>query len=353
LVFSLKSKMTRLFGSDLNIISLPLTVNSFHFHSTCKVELNFYIAIGGILLGSGLTLLLLPFSLAQNQTNAFKSPAIIAMLVVSITLLALFALFEHFIAPTPYIPFSLLRDPTIFGAFVLLAVVYISYFSWDGYYTSYLQVVFNLSISDAGYIGSIYSIGTVFWGIIVGVLIRSSGRFKWLACVALVCETIGGALIIVYRQPDTTMAAIVIPQIIIAFSGGTLYICGEMAGMAVASHSDVADILAVFSLAVLLGGAIGSAISGGIWTNTIPAQLLMLLPDDTRDQALRIYGNLDTQLSFPMGDPTRSAIIEAYGIAQRNMCIAGTAVLALGFVAVAMWRDIKVKDIRQVEGTVF
>ncbi len=57
-------------------------------------------------------------------------------------------------------------------------------------------------------------------------------------------------------------------------------------------------------------------------------------------------------MSYPMGSPTRDAINHAYGDAQKTMLIAATAVQAISFVAVFVWRDIKVKDFKQVKGLV-
>ena len=58
------------------------------------------------------------------------------------------------------------------------------------------------------------------------------------------------------------------------------------------------------------------------------------------------------QLSYPVGSATRIAIQDAYGEAQKMMIIAATAVLAIAVVCVCLWRDIKVKDFRQVTGNV-
>ena len=48
------------------------------------------------------------------------------------------------------------------------------------YFTSYLQVVYHLSISTAGYISSIYDVVAAVWMFPVGYLIRRSGKYKWL-----------------------------------------------------------------------------------------------------------------------------------------------------------------------------
>jgi hypothetical protein len=40
-----------------------------------------------------------------------------------------------------------------------------------------------------------------------------------------------------------------------------------------------------------------------------------------------IYDSLDVQLSYEVGSTTRLAIEEAYGIAQKRVLIAGTAIM--------------------------
>ncbi len=54
-----------------------------------------------------------------------------------------------------------------------------------------------------------------------------------------------------------------------------------------------------------------------------------------------------------MGSPTRSAINEAYGYAQKHMCIASTAIGVISIISVIVWRDIDVKKNKQVAGRVW
>ena len=158
---------------------------------------------------------------------------------------------------------------------------------------------------------------------------------------------------IYFRQPNTNIGYVCMCQIFISSGAGALFMCGEIAVMSVAEHGDIATLLALVSLSVSLGYSIGSAISGGIWANTLPEQLGLWLPDYAQGNLTEIYGSLDVQLSYPVGDPVRDAIVKAYVVTQERMCIAGTACFTIGFIAVAIWKDIKVKDIRQVRGTVF
>ena len=308
---------------------------------------------GVFLLAAGLALFLLPFSLYSYQTLGWKSPMIICMLVFGCILLVAFALFEKYIAPKTFIPYELLTDRTVLGACILSAVLFVEFYIWDSYFTSFLQVVNNLTITQTSYVANIYSIGSCFWALVVGGLIRWSGRFKWLALYFGVPLTIlGVGLMVAFRQPDVNIGFIIMCQIFIAFSGGTLVICEEIAAMAAVSHQYIAVILAVEGMFANIGGAIGSTIAGAIWTGVFPKKLADYLPQEAQANLTMIYGDLTTQLSYEVGTETRDAIVRAYGDAQRIMIIAATSILVLAVGAVVAWRDIKVKDFKQVKGRV-
>jgi hypothetical protein len=66
-----------------------------------------------------------------------------------------------------------------------------------------------------------------------------------------------------------------------------------------------------------------------------------------------IYEDLDTQLSYPVGSETRIAIQDAYAYAQTRMLAVGTGVMGLAFIWVLLIRNIDLKKVPQVKGTVF
>ena len=100
-------------------------------------------------------------------------------------------------------------------------------------------------------------------------------------------------------------------------------------------------------------GSIGSAISGAIWTNSFPQALEKLLPAEALENFDSIYGDLTVQLSYDRGDSIREAIIQAYGIAQKRMLIAGISVMALALVWVLLIKNIKLNTRDQTKGTLF
>lgn len=191
------------------------------------------------------------------------------------------------------------------------------------------------------------------WLLPVGYFIRRFGRFKWVVLVSVPIYTLGEGLMIKFRQPDNHIGWIVFTQILISFGGSAFTLVEQVAVLAAGSHNDAAALLALLGLFGYFGGAVGNAVSGAIWTNTLPAALQSLLPAETVDMWEDIYDSLDVQLSYPVGDPTRTAIAAAYAVAQTRMLIAGTAIMGLTLFSVVLIKNINVKEIEQVRGVLF
>lgn len=139
---------------------------------------------------------------------------------------------------------------------------------------------------------------------------------------------------------------------------GVWALTAQLAIMASVSHQEIAVGLAMWGLFGSIGAAIGFAVSGALWTNIFPEQLYKALPDDSKNLTATIYGDITVQLSYPMGSPIRTAIIEAYQDVQRKMVITGVAFIPLCLGCLFLWRNINVKKLeeregKQTKGTVF
>jgi hypothetical protein len=258
--------------------------------------------------------------------------------IILVTAGLIFALWERFFAPIAFIPYSLLLDPTVFSACILSATLFVSYFCWASYFSSFLMVVNDLSVADASYVVQAYTVGTVLCNLAVGVLIHCTGRFKAICLYfSIPLSILGMGLMTNFRWPDGNIGYIVMCQISISFGAGTVIICDEIAAMAAASHQHIAVVIAVLGLFGSIGGAIGLTVAAAIWQNVLPKKLAKYLPAEELANLPLIYADITTQLSYTVGSLTRIAIQHAYGDAQLMILIAGTAVWALGIVAVVMW----------------
>jgi len=312
---------------------------------------------GLLLLVSGLAVFLLPFSLFPYQGSTlneqWSSALVVSMLVVGFLTIIAFIIWEWKFAPVTFIPFHLLRDRTILGCCLIAAILFIEFYIWNSYFSSFLQVVPGLDLVQTGYVLNIYSMGSCFWSFISGIILRYTGDFKWQALFfGMPLTLLGVVLMIVFRQPDVNIGYIVMCQLFIAFGGGTLVITQQVGAMAATTHQYIAVVLAILSVSSSIGGAIGQSVAGAVWGGTFTSDLARFLPEETRVNATIIAGDLSTQLSYPLGDPTRIGVQNAYGNSQRLMLIAATAITALGFPVVLMWRAIDTRQRKQVKGRV-
>ncbi|KAH8431052.1 uncharacterized protein LDX57_008713 [Aspergillus melleus] len=308
--------------------------------------------IGGLILMAAFILLLLPFSLTTYGRAEYKSATFIAMLVVGFCLFFGFFAWEKFFARKQFIRYDLLKQRTVLGACILSAICNMGYAIWDLYFLNFCMVVYDLSVSHGGYMNQIYNIGSCFWAPLLGIYIRQTKHFK-NACLyfGLPLMLLGSGLMIHFRGEHDNIGYIVMCQIFIAFSGGTLVIGQDMAVMAAADHDGVPMMLSILGLFASLGGAAGNAISSAIYTNVFPNKLIDGLPASAQADWADIYlGGYLTQMEYPMGGQIRTAINDAWGDSQKYSCIATTAVLVLGFPCIMVWRNFSV-DRKQNKGT--
>lgn len=300
-------------------------------------------------------LLLLPFSLQEYGRSEYKSATFIAMIVIGFCLFFVFAAWERWGARTHFVRYDLLKERTVLGACLLSAVTYFSFYCWDMYFFNFCLVVYNLSVSMAGYMGQIYNVGSCFWGVVFGIYVRLTKHFKYAClCFGLPLLILGAGLMIHFRGAGdhSDIRYVIMSQIFIAFGGGTLVIGADMAVMASADRDGVPMMLSLLGLFNSLGGSVGYAVAAAIYNNTFPTALRSNLPADMKSKYTELFtGGYTVQMEYPMGSPTREAANTAWSTSQFYGSIASTAFLVLAIPCIAVWKNYRV-DKKQNKGTV-
>lgn len=289
--------------------------------------------IGGIiLLSAAFALILIPLTLTKTTPGGWQSPTIIALIVVGGVLLIVFPFWEGSkkLAPHPIIPLELLRSRTFCaGCAVGFFYFLVFYLSVQPYFYSYLLVVQRQSVPAAGHITQTFSFTSTVTSIIVSLMIKYTGHYKYFVTSGSLIYLLGVGLMIRYRTEDTTVGSLVGTQIAVGIGGGMLNVPAQLGVQASASHQQVAAATAVFLMMVEIGGAVGAAISGAVWTQLVPYKLSQYLPADAAAQAHAIFGDV-TQASdyatYPPGSPARVAINRSY---QETMHILLTIAVVL------------------------
>ena len=308
--------------------------------------------IGLLIISTGFSLFLLSFNLYSYQPDEWRSPMIICFVVIGFLLILAFVAWEYF-APVKFMPWELIQNRTVFFTFTMVVSLYFAWYIWDNYFQSVLQVLFDQTVQQATYVGNIYTMGSTFWCLCFGVILRYNGRLKWWAAGFGVPLTIlGVGLMIKFRQPDVNIGFVVMCHIFIAFGGGTLVTCEQMTVMAVSAQRNIPSILAIESVVSSIGSALGSTVAVAMWTGIFPTKLRQGLPASAQSDYASIYSSLAVQKSYPRGSAVRDSIDQAYGDTQKLMLITATCLYIVTWTSCFLWKDINLRKMnQQVHGT--
>ena len=169
--------------------------------------------VGVILFAGGMVVFLLPFTLAVRAPNGWATGYIIAMIIVGFLLLVSFAVYEIWFAPVPFLDYHILSDRTVLGACLLNMTYQVSYYCYASYLPSFLQVVYELSVAEAGYVGNTFSVVSFVFLFVAGWLIRWTGRFKWILWICVPLYMFGLGLMIHFRTPGGNIGYIVMCEV--------------------------------------------------------------------------------------------------------------------------------------------
>lgn len=305
---------------------------------------------GILLLMLAFCLFMLPFTLVNYAPNGWNTGYIIAMIVLGILLWPVFVVHERYVAPVQFLPWHYLKEPTIIGSCILYGVMFLSVFTWNGYYGTYLQVVHRLSIENANYILNSFSLTSAVFGPFIGWLISRTGNFKWIAMTGVPITLIGTALLIPLRTPNINPGVLAFTQILVGLGTGIFATCGQLAVMAPVTHQQIAVVNALWGLFGGFGSSIGFSISGALWTSILPGELYNRLPEVSKDRYMEIFGDIEVQKSFADGTLEREAVVAAFAHVERIMVIAGACFIPLCVASIWFWKNINVKKLEEQRG---
>lgn len=177
----------------------------------------------------------------------------------------------------------------------------------------------NDSIIAASHITQTFTFTSTVTAIVTSLVIKFTRYYKYFITTGAAIYLLGIGLMIRYRVKGSSTSHIVGTQIAVGIGGGMLNVPAQLGVQASVSHGDVAVATAIYLTIVEIGGAVGSAISGAVWTANLPKKLVLYLPPVAKADANLIFGNLTLAESYKKGSPKRVAINRNH---QETMIIA-------------------------------
>lgn len=199
---------------------------------------------------------------------------IIAFLTVGCALIVvIMPIYEYFLASRPIVRRSWLNSD------VVLAIV-IGFLDFCVFQTCFWLTFYWIRISkgimdqdDATYFVFTDTLSLTLFGVIGGLIIYYTRRYKYLMIAGAGLRMLGFGLMIRYRNVDVSMVQAVWPQIIMGMGGAFLGEIVTMSSQVTVRHQDVAMVTAVVLTFTALGNSIGQPVYTTIMNSQMPKAL--------------------------------------------------------------------------------
>jgi EmrB/QacA subfamily drug resistance transporter len=231
--------------------------------------------LGAGLLASGLTCIVL-FTSLGGTTFSWHSTEIVALIVLGVVLLVLFALAERR-AAEPILPLELFRNRTFSVCAAIGFIIGLALFGAVTYLPLFLQIVKGRSPTSSGLQLTPMMAGLLVTSIVSGRVISRFGRYRPFPIVGTAVMTVGMVLLAQLDLHSTT-AYTSLSMVVLGLGLGMVM---QVLVLAVQNSVDYRNMGVATSGALLfrqVGGSIGIALFGAIFANQLRQNLTASLP---------------------------------------------------------------------------
>jgi EmrB/QacA subfamily drug resistance transporter len=258
----------------------------------------------------------------------WSSPMSIGLIGVSVLSLVMFTLVERR-ATEPVLPLHLFRQQTFVVTSAVGLIVGFALFGSVTYFPLYLQVVKGVSPTASGMQMVPMMGGMLVTSIMSGQLISRTGRYKIFPLLGTAVMAVG--LFMLSRlTPQTSNTVASLLMLVLGVGLGMVM---QVLVIAVQNDVDYRDLGVATSGATLfrlIGGSLGTAILGAIFSARLSVNLARLLPAGM--SAGGAARNMSVQALLRLPPSARAAYAEAFTSALDTVFLVATIVCAIGFV---------------------
>jgi EmrB/QacA subfamily drug resistance transporter len=296
--------------------------------------------LGTVLLAGGLSAIVLATSLGGNSF-AWGSPFIVGLGVGGVLLLGAFVLTERR-AREPVLPLRLLANPVFSVTGAVGFVVGFALFGAVTYLPLFLQVVKRASPTGSGLQLLPLMGGLLITSIASGQVITRTGRYKPFPIAGTALMTLGLYLLSTLDAASAT-ASIFLFMFILGLGLGMVM---QVLVLAVQNAVDYSDLGVATSGATLfrsVGGSLGTAALGAIFSNRLSAELKSALPPGAAAQAGGGSQVSPAQIAhLPAG--LRTSYLHAFTNSLDRVFVVAAAVAVAAFVFSWFIRELPLRE---------
>ncbi|KAK1228815.1 hypothetical protein PQX77_008134 [Marasmius sp. AFHP31] len=282
--------------------------------------------IGGILNLGLFTSLLLPLQWGGN-TRPWSDPAVIALFIVAGVLLAILLAWERYKKDDAMVPLKVLARKTQLGCAIAGFLSYVAMLTVTYYLPLWYQARGHSAIRSGLDILP-YLIALVVAAGIAGATVTKTGRYWWFLLLCPLISAIASGLLFTL-SPDTPSANLIGYQILYGVGIG-----GAFQNYLVAVQADYADeeemipqATSFFSFCQILGGIVGIAMAGSIFSNNFRKNLDLHATNLPPEIKAAVLSSVTVIRSLP--EALKAEVVLAYARSLGPIFIIGVVVTIL------------------------
>lgn len=301
--------------------------------------------------------ILVPFTIAGGVRETWAKASTIAPLVIGIVLIPAFCFWEAKAARLPILPFPLMRDRGVWSALIVAVFINFIWYMPNGYMYTVLVVGLNASVKAAQRITSLYSFVSVITGPLLGLLIVRVRRLKPFIVFGTITWAVSMGLLFHYRgsndgvDSQKYLNGVIGALCLMGFGAGFFTYLTQVSIETCTNHEHMAVVLSLYLSLYNIGSALGSSISGAIWSNrmleSIESEFAKLSLNTTL--AIEAYSLPFTFIvNNTWGSPERTAVALGYAHVQRYLCVAGLVLCFPLILATLFLRDHRLDSVQSL-----
>ncbi|KAL1646656.1 hypothetical protein SLS61_007730 [Didymella pomorum] len=267
----------------------------------------------------------------------WDSAKVIALLVVGGAMIFAFIYSEAKFAKYPLIPMSLFKRKTNIATFLVVFFHGFVFIAAEFYMPLFLQSVLEASPLRSGVLFLPLIVTGAIFGVVCGVIIHRTGRFREIMWVGSAFMCLGFGLFVSFDANTTTARAVGF-QMVAGFGQGILFEAPLIAIQSQVKQKDVATATATMAFVRNIAVSISVIICGTIFQNSMSARQGYLkaagLPSNVLDQLDGENALANVMVPSTLENPAwEFAAKQAFAWATRNMWIMLTVVAFLALVS--------------------
>ncbi|KAH3686597.1 hypothetical protein WICPIJ_002441 [Wickerhamomyces pijperi] len=271
---------------------------------------------GLIIMTVSLGCILVPLTLAGGLKSKWQDGKIIGPLVLGIVLIPVWCLYEAKFAKFPIAPYALVKDRGVWSALALSFLLDFVYYMAADYMYTVLIIAMNQSYASANRISTLYSFVSCVWAPFFALIVYFTKRLKVFIFTGVCLWMLACGLFFHFRSGEYSKPGVIAAYVCWGIGSGMFTYPVAVSVQASTSHEHLATVTALCYVLYRVGSAVGNSVSGAIWTQILPTQLIKHMGNETL--AAEAYASPYTFiLTHTWGTPIREDMVRAYQYVQK------------------------------------